>query len=95
MVQWLRVCLTMPGTQVPSLVRELKIPHASELLSLWAAISEPMSHNQRVPALQGKIPCAAIETQCAQINIKKYYYNQVSLHIPHFTVTFLNVCENA
>ena len=56
MVQWLRVRLTMQGTQVPSLVRELKIPHASELLSLWAAISEPVTTTGGSPHCKERSP---------------------------------------
>ena len=36
-VQWLRVCLPLQGTQARSLVRQLKIPHAPGQLSPHAA----------------------------------------------------------
>ena len=67
-VQCERIRLAMQGTQVRSLVRGTKIPHAVEQL-------KPMSHIQRVHAPQWeipratmKIPSAATETWCSQID---------------------------
>ena len=39
-VQWLRICLPMQGTQVRALVR--KIPHAAEQLSPCTTTTEPV-----------------------------------------------------
>ena len=47
MVQWLRICLPMQGTQVRSLVRELRSHMPVEQLSPHtAAREEPMCHNK-------------------------------------------------
>ena len=55
MVQWLRICLPMQGTQVQSLVG--KISHALGQLSLCATTTEPILCNYRSLGAQG--PCSA------------------------------------
>ena len=48
-----------------------KIPHAVEQLSMSAASTEPMCHNQREAVTKdstAKIPCATAKTSCSQIN---------------------------
>ena len=49
MVQWLRICLAMQGTWVPSLVRELRSHRATKLatgqLSLQVTTRESVSHS--------------------------------------------------
>ena len=42
MVQWLRICIAMQGTQVQSLVKEVR-SHVTEQLSLSSVTTEPLS----------------------------------------------------
>ena len=79
----------MQGTQVQSLVKELRSPHAMEQLSphvttrearASTATTESTSHSWRVHAPQQKVPYeamkilrAAIKTQRSQIN-NKYFF---------------------
>ena len=44
-VQWLRIRLPIQGTQVQSLVGELRCPRATGQLSLHAATTEHADHN--------------------------------------------------
>ena len=44
-VQWLRICLPMQGTWVPSLVREPKIPHTTGQLRPHTATIESIPEN--------------------------------------------------
>ena len=57
-VQLLIISLSKQRTQVQSLVRGTKIPHATEELSPGTATTEPAHHNSRVRALQQVIPSA-------------------------------------
>ena len=58
-VQWLRVCLPLQGTQAPSLVRQLKIPHATGRLSPRAAMKTHVcSVAQLCPALRDSMDCS-------------------------------------
>ena len=45
MFPWLRICLAMWGTQVRSLVRQLRIPHTEQWLTLCAATTEGLGGN--------------------------------------------------
>ena len=67
--------LAMQGTRVWPVVRELRSHkprgnkvRAPQLLRLLAL--EPRCHNQSIQVPQGKIPGAATESQCSQINNK-------------------------
>ena len=71
----------MQGMWVWSLVRLTKIPHAPEQLSLSATTTEPMSHNQRVCALQQKNLKDATKIQHNRIN--KYILKMLAASIPH------------
>lgn len=64
MVQWLRICFPMQGTQVdPSW--ETKIPHAEGQLSWWATTTEPTHPRACVP--QEKPPWTATKTHCLHV----------------------------
>ena len=57
--QWLRVCLPLKGTQARSLVRQLKIPHATGQLSPHAAMkTHACSVAQLCPALHDSMDCS-------------------------------------
>ena len=82
-VQWLRIFHTVQGTQVQSLVGELRshLPrnnpaYVLQLLDPLSDNNEPSSHDwrvgmlqQKVPPVAVKIPHAATKTQCSQIKI--------------------------
>ena len=82
-VQWLRILHAMQGTQVQSLVGELRshLPRNNSACVLRhldpsSGDNEPSSHNwrvgmlqQKVPPVAVKIPHAATKTQCSQIKI--------------------------
>ena len=68
-VQWLRMCLPMQGTQVPSLVQEDSTCHKA---------TKPMHHNYRAHALEStqvsntRPTCSSYWSPCAEAaNIKK------------------------
>ena len=80
-VQWLRICLPTQGTQVQSLVRELR---SHVLWSNWAQAPHLLSvpHNEReARATQQKIPHATTKTWCSQINEKIIFLKEWKLFL--------------
>ena len=74
MVQWLRISLPMLGTQVWSLVGELRSYIAAGQLSLCATTTEPTRSGTHVPQLESlctavTIPHAETKTQHSQTNV--------------------------
>ena len=69
MVQWLRICFAVQGTQVQTLAGKVR----SHLLwSLRATIRGACMPQQKIPYDATKVPWAATKTQHSQIN--KFFF---------------------
>lgn len=67
MVQWLRICLAMQWTEVPSRVGELRFPHATEQRSPRVTTTET-AVQEKIPHDETEIPSVPTKTQRSQIN---------------------------